>query len=144
MCHRSMAVIAATFASSLPWWERWWCPSLTPTVGKERFEPSLAHMNDTTREWGTRFMERNGGAVPTMGHIAAYASVTHYLKAVEAAGTDDAEAVNAKMKELLGKALGVLTPEQIWVNPDCGLKTRKWEEVKPSIENMVEAAKALR
>jgi 5-methyltetrahydropteroyltriglutamate--homocysteine methyltransferase len=49
-----------------------------------------------------------------------------------------------EMKELLGNALGVLTPEQIWVNPDCGLKTRKWEEVKPSIENMVEAAKALR
>ena len=51
---------------------------------------------------------------------------------------------STEMKELLGKALDVLTPDQIWVNPDCGLKTRKWEEVKPSIENMVEAAKALR
>jgi 5-methyltetrahydropteroyltriglutamate--homocysteine methyltransferase len=33
---------------------------------------------------------------------------------------------------------------QIWVNPDCGLKTRRWEEVVPSLTNMVEAAKILR
>lgn len=33
---------------------------------------------------------------------------------------------------------------QIWVNPDCGLKTRGWEEVIPSLKNMVEAAKILR
>jgi 5-methyltetrahydropteroyltriglutamate--homocysteine methyltransferase len=33
---------------------------------------------------------------------------------------------------------------QIWVNPDCGLKTRRWEEVIPSLKNMVEAAKIIR
>lgn len=33
---------------------------------------------------------------------------------------------------------------RIWVNPDCGLKTRKWPEVHPSIENIVEASKELR
>jgi 5-methyltetrahydropteroyltriglutamate--homocysteine methyltransferase len=49
-----------------------------------------------------------------------------------------------EMKELLTKAAITLTPEQIWVNPDCGLKTRKWEEVKPSLEHMVEAASQLR
>ena len=43
-----------------------------------------------------------------------------------------------------GKARERLAPEQIWVNPDCGLKTRRWEEVKPALENMVEAAKAMR
>ena len=48
------------------------------------------------------------------------------------------------MRSLLGKALDVLSPGQLWVNPDCGLKTRRWEEVKPSLENMVEAAKSLR
>jgi len=48
------------------------------------------------------------------------------------------------MENLLEKALEVLEPRQVWVNPDCGLKTRKWEEVKPSLKNMVEAAKALR
>jgi 5-methyltetrahydropteroyltriglutamate--homocysteine methyltransferase len=51
---------------------------------------------------------------------------------------------SAEMQDLLVKAIDVLSPEQIWVNPDCGLKTRKWEEVKPSLENMVKAAKALR
>ena len=34
--------------------------------------------------------------------------------------------------------------DRIWVNPDCGLKTRKWEEVVPSLKNMVAAAKILR
>jgi len=48
------------------------------------------------------------------------------------------------MENLLEKALEVLEPRQLWVNPDCGLKTRKWEEVKPSLKNMVEAAKVLR
>ncbi len=48
------------------------------------------------------------------------------------------------MEILLEKALEVLEPRQIWVNPDCGLKTRKWEEVKPSLKNMVEAARLLR
>ena len=37
-----------------------------------------------------------------------------------------------------------LSPEQIWVNPDCGLKTRKWKEVRPALINMVKAAVALR
>ena len=37
------------------------------------------------------------------------------------------------------KLLEVLPKEQLWINPDCGLKTRKWEEVKPSLENMVKA-----
>jgi len=40
--------------------------------------------------------------------------------------------------------LEVLPKEQLWINPDCGLKTRKWEEVKPSLKNMVEAAKIVR
>lgn len=40
--------------------------------------------------------------------------------------------------------LEVLPKEQLWINPDCGLKTRKWEEVKPSLENMVEAVKIVR
>ncbi len=38
----------------------------------------------------------------------------------------------ASVEHLLGKALAVLSPEQLWVNPDCGLKTRRWEEVKPA------------
>jgi len=45
-----------------------------------------------------------------------------------------------EMVDLLDKAAKVLTEDQIWVNPDCGLKTRGWAEVKPALKNMVEAA----
>ncbi len=40
--------------------------------------------------------------------------------------------------------LEVLPQNQLWINPDCGLKTRKWEEVKPSLRNMVLAVKQVR
>ncbi len=40
--------------------------------------------------------------------------------------------------------LEVLPKEQLWINPDCGLKTRKWEEVKPSLENMVKAVRIVK
>lgn len=40
--------------------------------------------------------------------------------------------------------LEVLPKEQLWINPDCGLKTRKWEEVKPSLKNIITAVKAVR
>ncbi|MCK9337983.1 MAG: 5-methyltetrahydropteroyltriglutamate--homocysteine S-methyltransferase [Arcobacteraceae bacterium] len=40
--------------------------------------------------------------------------------------------------------LEVLPKEQLWINPDCGLKTRKWEEVTPALANMVEAVKKFR
>jgi 5-methyltetrahydropteroyltriglutamate--homocysteine methyltransferase len=49
-----------------------------------------------------------------------------------------------EMETLLEKALQVLTPQQLWVNPDCGLKTRGWAEVKPALVAMVAAAKAVR
>jgi 5-methyltetrahydropteroyltriglutamate--homocysteine methyltransferase len=49
-----------------------------------------------------------------------------------------------EMVELLHEAARVLRPEQLWVNPDCGLKTRTWDEVDPSLRNMVDAAKQLR
>lgn len=45
---------------------------------------------------------------------------------------------------LLKKAKEVLPIENIWVNPDCGLKTRKWDETEKALENMVEAAQIMR
>ncbi len=45
---------------------------------------------------------------------------------------------------LLEKAREVLAERQIWVNPDCGLKTRGWAEVRPALENMVAAAGEMR
>jgi 5-methyltetrahydropteroyltriglutamate--homocysteine methyltransferase len=49
-----------------------------------------------------------------------------------------------EMESLLKKAANVIPKKQLWVNPDCGLKTRKWEETWPALENMVKAAKNLR
>jgi 5-methyltetrahydropteroyltriglutamate--homocysteine methyltransferase len=49
-----------------------------------------------------------------------------------------------EMENLLNKALDVLSPQQLWVNPDCGLKTRGWKEVEPALISMVAAAKNVR
>jgi len=49
-----------------------------------------------------------------------------------------------EMVDLLKKARQSLKDEQIWVNPDCGLKTRGWEETKSSLKALVDAAKELR
>ncbi len=37
-----------------------------------------------------------------------------------------------------------LSEDQLWINPDCGLKTRGWAEVRPALVNMVEAAREMR
>jgi 5-methyltetrahydropteroyltriglutamate--homocysteine methyltransferase len=50
----------------------------------------------------------------------------------------------SEMAGLLRKAAAVLPVENLWVNPDCGLKTRAWKEVIPSLKNMAEAARILR
>ncbi|NOJ46924.1 5-methyltetrahydropteroyltriglutamate--homocysteine S-methyltransferase [Bradyrhizobium archetypum] len=49
-----------------------------------------------------------------------------------------------EMTSLLKLARERLADAQIWINPDCGLKTRKWEEVRPALANMVAAARELR
>ena len=49
-----------------------------------------------------------------------------------------------EMAELLRKAVAVLPVGQIWVNPDCGLKTRRYEEVQPALRRMVVAAQMVR
>ncbi len=57
-------------------------------------------LNDRTRAWSARFGQRMGGRMPTMAHAGVYSAVTHYLRSVEAAGTDEANAVAAKMRAL--------------------------------------------
>ena len=47
-------------------------------------------------------------------------------------------------RERLERSLDVLSAEQLWVNPDCGLKTRRWDEVEESLKHMVAAAKSMR
>ncbi|WP_438456171.1 5-methyltetrahydropteroyltriglutamate--homocysteine S-methyltransferase [Vreelandella venusta] len=50
----------------------------------------------------------------------------------------------AWMVALMEKALEKIPADRLWVNPDCGLKTRGWAEVEPALANMVEAANQLR
>ena len=49
-----------------------------------------------------------------------------------------------EIADRVNKMLAVLDTNILWVNPDCGLKTRKYAEVKPALTNMVEAAKQIR
>ncbi|MGE8317128.1 MAG: 5-methyltetrahydropteroyltriglutamate--homocysteine S-methyltransferase [Comamonas sp.] len=46
--------------------------------------------------------------------------------------------------QLMKKAAGRIPAERLWVNPDCGLKTRQWAEVLPALAHMVQAARGLR
>ncbi|MEL4417022.1 5-methyltetrahydropteroyltriglutamate--homocysteine S-methyltransferase [Shewanella algae] len=48
------------------------------------------------------------------------------------------------MVSLIEKAAQKIPLRQLWVNPDCGLKTRNWEEVEPALKNMVDATRELR
>lgn len=49
-----------------------------------------------------------------------------------------------QINDLMTKAAERIPPQRLWVNPDCGLKTRRWEEVEPALQAMVAAAKKLR
>ena len=49
-----------------------------------------------------------------------------------------------EMVDLIRKALQFVRKEQLWINPDCGLKTRNWNEVEPALANLVAAAKIVR
>lgn len=53
-----------------------------------------------SRAWAKRFMDRNKGVVPTYIMAGSYSAALHYLKSVQAAGTDEGKAVMAKMKSL--------------------------------------------
>jgi 5-methyltetrahydropteroyltriglutamate--homocysteine methyltransferase len=50
----------------------------------------------------------------------------------------------SEMCDLIYAASHYIPVENLWVNPDCGLKTRDWPETIQSLENMIEAAKILR
>ena len=49
-----------------------------------------------------------------------------------------------EMLQLLDKAVRVIDPSRLWINPDCGLKTRGWPETEDALKHMVEAAAILR
>ncbi|HEY9361695.1 MAG TPA: 5-methyltetrahydropteroyltriglutamate--homocysteine S-methyltransferase, partial [Chitinophagaceae bacterium] len=49
-----------------------------------------------------------------------------------------------EMTGLIQKAMKVIPAKQLWINPDCGLKTRGWPETKAALKKMVDAAQELR
>ena len=57
-------------------------------------------LSDDTREWSKRFAVAHNGNMPTMVHAGVYSAVLHYLKAVEALGSKESDAVVSKMKEM--------------------------------------------
>lgn len=91
-------------------------------------------LNDQTRAWSKRFAERNGGKYPSADHAGVYASVLHYLKAVEAGKTDDGTKTIAKMKELptddplFGK--GTIRPDGRKIHPAYLFEVKKPSESK--------------
>lgn len=60
---------------------------------------SYWNLNDKTRDWSRRFFDRTK-MMPTMIHTGVYGSILHYLKAIKAAGTDDAKSVMAEMRKM--------------------------------------------
>jgi branched-chain amino acid transport system substrate-binding protein len=57
-------------------------------------------MNEETRAWSKRFMERSGGKAPGSLQAAVYGAVTHYLKGIEANGGDEAKSTVSKMRDI--------------------------------------------
>ncbi len=92
---------------------------------------------ETTRsrmELLNAFVPREGGALSYPAEIGPGIWDIHSPRVPDA----------GEMTELLQLARGRLQDWQIWVNPDCGLKTRRWEEVRPGLVNLVAAAKEVR
>ena len=106
--------------------------------------PSIAEMDadaisiETTR---SRMELLDAFAPDAAGAVACYpAEIGPGVWDIHSPRVPDA----TEMAELLGLARRRLQDWQIWVNPDCGLKTRTWEEVRPALANLVEAARRLR
>jgi branched-chain amino acid transport system substrate-binding protein len=72
-------------------------------------------LDDKTRAWTKRFRAAFKGKYPTMTQAGAYSAALHYLKAVQAAGTTDADKVAAKMREL---PINDFYNENVAVRPD--------------------------
>ena len=90
------------------------------TQGMMMTEGFYWDLNDETRAWSKRFFERHK-RMPTSAQAGEYSAVTHYLKAVQAAGTDETGAVMAKMRELPVNDIfargGAIRPDGAMVHP---------------------------
>jgi branched-chain amino acid transport system substrate-binding protein len=73
---------------------------LQATQGLYAAEGFYWDQNDDTRKWSKAFAAKMGGKMPSMVQAGVYSSTLQYLKAIQAAGTDDADAVMKKLKEM--------------------------------------------
>jgi branched-chain amino acid transport system substrate-binding protein len=73
---------------------------LQAAQGLQLTESFYWDLNDATRKWSKRFGAQMGGRMPTMVHAGVYSAVTHYLKAIKMAGTDNSEKVAAAMHDM--------------------------------------------
>jgi branched-chain amino acid transport system substrate-binding protein len=108
--------------------------SLEKAQGLMLTETFYWDLNEQTRAFTKRFAAANGGKYPSMVHAGVYSSVIHYLKAVDAAKTDDGAKVAAKMKELptddvlFGK--GTVRPDGRKIHPAYLFQVKKPSESK--------------
>ena len=108
--------------------------SLEKAQGLMLTETFYWDLNEQTRAFTKRFSAANGGKYPSMVHAGVYSSVIHYLKAVDAAKTDDGSKVAAKMKELptddvlFGK--GAVRPDGRKIHPAYLFQVKKPSESK--------------
>ncbi|MEN9719391.1 MAG: hypothetical protein RIT13_96, partial [Pseudomonadota bacterium] len=108
--------------------------SLEKAQGLMLTETFYWDLNEQTRAFTKRFSAANGGKYPSMVHAGVYSSVIHYLKAVDAAKTDDGSKVAAKMKELptddvlFGK--GTVRPDGRKIHPAYLFQVKKPSESK--------------
>jgi len=96
--------------------------------------------NKEAQDWSTRFLKRQG-AMPTKEHAATYSAVTHYLRAIELSGADDAEPVNAAMRTMEVNHFGhkgsirkdgrVLFDETLYQVKSPAESKASWDYLKP-------------
>ena len=88
-----------------------------------------------------------GAAVEIGGVLiegATFAVGVVIVAGLEDSGLIDDFPDTAEMVKLMSKAVQRIPAERLWVNPDCGLKTRAWPETEAALVNMVAAARQLR
>jgi branched-chain amino acid transport system substrate-binding protein len=89
--------------------------------------------DDASRAFAKRFMEKNRGVPPTYTQVGVYSAVAHYLKAIKAIGTDDADKVSAQMREM--KINDFMTKDG-WIREDGRIMRDMYlEEVKSPQES---------
>ena len=95
-------------------------------------------------DWLAAGIDPNQSTIFIQSHIPEVMTLNTLLSMVTPLGWLMRVPTFKEMKFLLEKAQKYIEKEKIWVNPDCGLKTRGWPEVKKALKSMTLVAKSLR